>query len=201
MNDYKRIVGWGIEVVVFLFAAFGNFLIRIAPPDQTGVSFGVGIVSFLVLIVLLIVSALTRRTPLKIHTTMWIVSGAVCFVLAVVGAVLYQGTWEQTTYGYPPEKPMVRHVKASDNDLTDLALDWIRQHPNEASAAEMEANLGYERIWKQEALARANNRLLLTYGWVVLSLAMAVFCLVEANAGFDKKLVRKASNIRDRAQG
>jgi len=28
---------------------------------------------------------------------------------------------------------------------------------------------------------------LLTYGWVVLSLATAIFCLIEANAGSDKK--------------
>jgi hypothetical protein len=187
MNDYKRIATWGIEVVAFLFAAFGGFLTRIAPPDQTGASYGVGILSFLVLIVLLIVSALARQWPSETHRKRWIAGGVVCFLLALPGAVLYYGAWEQNTYSYPPEQPMVRHVRASDKDRTDLAQNWARQHPNEASPADLEANLPYEKIWKPESIARANRRLLLTYGWVVLSLATAIFCLIEANAGSDKK--------------
>ena len=87
---------------------------------------------------------------------------------------------------------MVRHVGALDSDLTELAQHWVRQHPNDTSSAELEANLGYERVWKPEAIARANRRLLVTYGWVVLSLATAIFCLIEANASSGKKISPKA---------
>jgi hypothetical protein len=192
MNDYKRLAAWGIEIVAFLFAAFGGFLTRIAPPDQTGVSFGVGIVSFLVLIVLLIVSALATQAPSRTYRRRWIAAGVVCFLLVVPGVLLYYQAWEQNTYGYPPEQPMVRHVGALDNDRTELAQNWVRRHPNEASPAELEANLGYERVWRPAAIARANRRLLFTYGWVVLSLATSIFCLIEANARSKKKTAAKA---------
>jgi hypothetical protein len=193
MNDYRRVAAWGIEIVTFLFAAFGGFLTRIAPPDQTGAFSAVGVVSFFVLIALLIVSALARQAPSETYRKRWIASGVVCFLLALPGVVLYRAAWEQNTYGYPPEQPkMVRHVKASDKDRTDSAQNWVRQHPDKASPAELEANLGYENVWKQEPIARANTQLLLTYGWLVLSLATAIFCLIEANAGSDKKNADKA---------
>jgi len=195
MNDYKRVAAWGIEIVTFLLAAFGGFLTRIAPPDQTRASYGVGILSFLVLIVLLIVSALARQAPSKTYRKHWIAGGVVCFLLALLGVLLYYEAWEQNTYAYPPEKPMVRHVRASDKDRTGIAQDWVLAHPNEASPADLEANLPYEKIWNPEAIARANKRLLLTYGWVVLSLATTIFCLIEANSGSDKGTRNKAMRV------
>ena len=36
MKDYKRIAVWALQIIGFFFAAFGGFLIKIAPPDQTG---------------------------------------------------------------------------------------------------------------------------------------------------------------------
>jgi len=201
MNNYKRAAAWAIEIATFFFAAFGGFLTRIAPPDQTGASYDVGILSFLVLIVLLIVSALARQAPSKTYRKRWIASGAVCFLLALPGAVLYYQAWEENTYSYPPEKPMVRHVRASDKDRTDLAENWVREHPNEASPADLEANLPYEKIWRPEAIARANRRLLLTYGWVVLSLATAIFCLMEANAGSGKATRNTATRVSAAQRG
>jgi hypothetical protein len=191
MKNYKRLEVWAVQVVTFLFAAFGGFLTRIAPPDQTGASYDVGILSFLVLVLLLIISALAKQAPSKAYRKRWLAAGAVCFLLALPGAVLYYETWQENTYSYPPEKPMVQHVRGSDKDRAELAQNWVREHPNEASPADLEANMPYEKIWKPEAIARANRRLLLNYGWVVLSLATATFCLIEANAGSGQE-TRKA---------
>ncbi|MGC2661150.1 MAG: hypothetical protein WA324_24615 [Bryobacteraceae bacterium] len=182
MKDYKRVAAWGIEIATFFFAAFGGFLTKIAPPDQTGASYAVGILSFLVLIVLLVISAVGRVRPTKATRRLWIAGGITCFLLALPAVILYYQAWEENTYSFPPEKPLQQHVRGLDTDRTELAQKWILEHPTEASPADLEANLPYDQIWKPESLVRANRRLLLTYGWVVLSLATAVFCLVEANA-------------------
>ena len=182
MKDYKGILVWAVEVVAFVTAAFGGFLTRIAPPDQTGASFAVGIGSFLLLIILLIVSALGRQSKGKAKNKRSIAAGASCLALAIPAAFLYSGQLDRYTYWYPPEKPVARHVQASANDLTALARDFVLRNPNEASAADLERSLPPDQIWTTDAIARVNRILLLTYLWLVLTLSTAVFCLIEANA-------------------
>ncbi len=60
MNS-KALLAKGIEVIVFLFAGFGHFLMNIAPPDETGVSFPAGISSLLALCILFFISALSSK--------------------------------------------------------------------------------------------------------------------------------------------
>src|SRR6266567_6031324 len=167
MKDYKRIAAWAIEIATFFFAAFGGFLTKIAPPDQTGASYDVGVMSFFVLIVLLAISAAARGKQTEANRRRWMMAGIACFLLALPAVLLYRTAWEENTYSYPPEKPLQQHVRGSDADRTLLAEDWVREHPGDSSPAELEANLPYNQIWKPESIARANRRLLLTYGWVV----------------------------------
>jgi len=182
MTDYKGLLIWAVEVVTFVSSAFGGFLTRIAPPDQTGASYAVGIVSFLLLIVLLIVSAVGRRTTRKSKFKLWVIAGVCCLAMAIPAAFLYAAELDRYTYWYPPEKPVARHVQAPAADLTDLAKDYVGRNPGDSSAAELERNLPSDQIWHKEAVARANRILLVTYLWLVLTLATAVFCLIEANA-------------------
>ena len=43
----------GVQIVVFLFAAFGGFFVNIAPPDARDASYATGLSSFVMLIVLM----------------------------------------------------------------------------------------------------------------------------------------------------
>jgi uncharacterized membrane protein len=56
----KNILAKGIQVVIFLFAGFGNFLLNVAPPVEADPSFAVAISSILALFVLLFISAITK---------------------------------------------------------------------------------------------------------------------------------------------
>jgi hypothetical protein len=154
------------------------------PPDQTGASFGVGLMSFFVLIVLLVISAMAKAKRTKAVRRRWMISGVICFLAAVAGALVYMSALEACTYSYPPERPLERHVRGADKDRTPLATQWVRQHPLESTGADLEANLPYDQIWTPDSIRSANRRLLLTYGWLVLSLATAVFCLLEANSSW-----------------
>jgi hypothetical protein len=182
MRDYKGLLVWAIKVTSFLFAAFGGFLTRIAPPDQTAASYPVGIISFLVLIILLVVSALGRSAPGKNYRKRWIIVGVVCLTIALPAAFFYPALLNRYTYWYPPERPLSRHVQGSMNDLTDLANDYVRRNPSDISPAELERNLPSDQIWTKPAIAKANRLLLMTYCWLVLALATAIFSLVEANS-------------------
>ena len=124
MKDYKRIAVWALQIIGFFFAAFGGFLIKIAPPDQTGASYDVGIMSFFVLIVLLTISAAARGRETKAHRRRWIIAGIVCFLIALPGVILYRTVWEDNTYSYPPEKPLSHHVRGchSTSPYTPVSL-------------------------------------------------------------------------------
>ena len=182
MRNAKDVLVWAAEVATFLLSAFGGFLTKIAPPGQTAASYPVGIVSFLVLITLLIISALGKQMDSKRKRKSWIIAGAACLVIAIPAAFVYSSALDRYTYWYPPEKPVARHVQASDKDLTELARDYIRRNPSEASAAELERNLPSDQIWNKQAIAKTNTYLLLTYLCLVLTLATAVFSLIEANS-------------------
>ena len=182
MPDYRKLISAAIKITTFLFAAFGGFLTRIAPPDQTAASYPVGIVSFLALIALLVISALRGPVSTRLDRRRWTTAGIVCLAVALAAAFLYPAALSRFTYWYPPEKPLVRHVQASADDLTDLARDYIRRNPTDTEPGELERNLPSDQIWTKTAIARANRILLITYTWLVLSLATSTFCLVEANS-------------------
>jgi hypothetical protein len=186
-KNYKGLLIWGIKIVAFLFAAFGGFLTKFAPPSQIGVKFPVGIASFLLLVVLLIVKALGRQVPGKLYRRRWIFAGVICLPIALVAGVLYSQAWEKYTYGFPCEQPRVQHVKAADVSLSELARKWVHDNPLQSSACELEMNLPTDQIWSPEAINAASRTLLLTYVGMVLTLATALFSLVEANSPSQKK--------------
>src|SRR6266851_1024902 len=108
----KKRLATFIQVVVFLFAAFGGFLKNIAPPAQTNPKFAVGLSSFLVLILLLIVSAVAAGSPEKKARKTWITVGGVLFLVAITAGILYPWTLDKLTYAYPPppDAPEAWHV-------------------------------------------------------------------------------------------
>lgn len=180
MRDYKKLLISFIQVVTFLFCSFSGFLKRIAPPDQAGASYAVGILSFLVLIILLIVSAVGRQGSAATYQKWWIATGVACFVLALPAAVIYPRTLNLYTYS-PSDEPEIRHIKALEEYLTPAAQNYISGNGGSISPAQLEENFNYTAIWTSEGIARAEQMLLVTYAWLVLTVASAIFCLLEAN--------------------
>jgi hypothetical protein len=180
MRDYKKFLTSSIQVVTFLFCSFSGFLKRIAPPDQTGVSYAVGILSFLVLVVLLIVSAVGRQGSAGTYRIWWIVAGVIFFVSALPAVFFYPRTLTLYTY-LPFDRPDIRHIAASEEYFTPSVKTYISEHPGEASPAQLERNFNYDDIWTSEGIARSERMLLAMYAWLVLTLASAIFCLLEAN--------------------
>jgi hypothetical protein len=177
----KKLLTTFIEVVLFLFAAFSGFLRTIAPPSETNASFAVGIASFFVLIVLMLVSAIAREAPVKKFRRGWIKAGAICFLIALPLGLLYPWVLGKLTYRYPPANPVAQHVAGWE--LTETAKNFIRQNPGANSPGELEFNLPYAEIWTESSVSKAKLVLLLHYTALVLALSVAIFCLLEANIG------------------
>ena len=179
MRDYKTLLASFIEVVTFLLAAFGGFLKKIAPPDQTGASYAVGIMSFLMLIALLIVSAIARNAAKETAYKNWMTAGIILFTLAVVASFGYPFMLSHYTYPQNAD-PSSRHISSSDRYLTSDAQRYKHDHP-EATAEDLDQNLPDGGIWTRTGIARTELWLLASYASLVLSLAGAIFCLLEAN--------------------
>jgi hypothetical protein len=193
VRDYKSLLISFVEVVAFLLASFGGFLKTIAPPEQTGAPYAIGILSFLVLVLLLIISALARSAPGEKFRRNWIIAGAVAFVTALPPAVFYPRALGRYTWAYPPENP-VQRLRGLDKDFTRQVKDFLKDNPDQNKPEILARNFDIDGIWTAESLIRASTKLLLLYAWLVMSLATAVFCLLEANAATAFQNGSKASN-------
>jgi hypothetical protein len=180
-----------IQIVIFLFASFGGFLNDIAPPTQTNPKMTVGFGSFLVLIMLLIISAVARNVPAAKNKKKWIVAGGIFFVLAIVSGILYPWTLSKLTYYYPPPPDAAMEWKVNGLELTQTAKDFIEREPGNYGPAQLEQNLKYEDIWTESSLAKAKLLLLSNYLCLILSISTAIFCLLEANSNVYSRSARK----------
>jgi hypothetical protein len=191
MRDYKKLLTSFIEIVTFLLAAFGGFLKQIAPPEETGSTYAVGLLSFLVLITLMIISALARGTSGAKFRRNWILAGTVAFLVAIPPSFLYPSARAQYTWSYPPGS-VVQRVRGADTGFTPEVKAFLKDHPDESSPQELARKFDLDEIWTTESLRQARTRLLALYAWLVLSLATAVFCLLEANVAVGAKEAMRA---------
>ena len=180
--DYKKNLATVLEVVVFLFAAFSGFLQRIAPPIQPDASYAVGITSFFVLLVLLFISALARKAGKGRARKSWIRAGIIALVVAFPLGLAYPWLLSRLTYTYPPPPEAAVARRVNSWELTETAKEFIKENPGNYSPGQLELNLDYDDIWTASSLSKARTILLVSYTMLVLSLATAIFCLLEANA-------------------
>lgn len=179
MKDMKALLTSSIEVVIFLLTAFGGFLKKIAPPDQTGASYDVGAMSFLMLILLMIASALGRNKQGERSSRGWVVAGSVLFFFAMIAAVLYP--YVLSRYTYPQfSDPQTRHINASNRYLTPDAQQYLSANPS-AGPEELDRNLPDGDTWTRSGIQRAEFWLLASYACLVLCISGAIFTLLEAN--------------------
>jgi hypothetical protein len=183
-RDYKGLLVYFVEIVVFLFAAFGGFLKNIAPPEQSGAPYIVGILSFLALVVLLIVAAVARSAPGRRYRRKWIIAGMLAFAVALPASYFYSQSRSQYTWWYPPAEP-VQRFRGLDTDFTPAVKDFLKNNkdnPQDRAAERLARNFDLDQIWTKESIEHAASRLTFLYAWLVMSLATAVFCLLEANS-------------------
>jgi len=170
----------GLEFVAALGAAFSGFLFNIAPPDETGVKFAVGISSFLMLLVFLFVATLTQREAKPENRKYWYIAAAVATALFIASAFTYRYNFERLTFLFPPDdEDQVRYVNGTE--LTKEGQVQRDKAPN-SNRAELLDQFGENRrqaVWTQSSIDRANTILVVNYVIVVLTITLALLCLIE----------------------
>lgn len=168
----------GLEVIAALLAAFGGFLLNVAPPDDTGVKFIVGATSALMLLVFLFISAFTQGTASPANRKYWLIIAGVSTLLFVGCTFFYWQSFERLTFLYPPEDiEQVRYVNGTK--LTEKAAEQVRANPT-ISRTELLDKFGEDQrhaVWTD--IENANRRLVISYVAMVLSLTLGLLCLTE----------------------
>ena len=176
-----KILAVAVEVVVFLFAAFGGFLAGIAPPEEADAEFAVGLGSFLALGILLWMAAAKRSWFRGRRRNVWLVIAATFLVLAPIVSALYWHQRSRLTFGFPPGQVEARYLAGTE--LTSAGRRYIEIHSGTKTAAEMVDEFGglasRELIWTRESIGRAQMLLVALYLSSVLAISVGIFSLTE----------------------
>lgn len=114
----RRILVKGIEIVGVLFAAFGGFLVGIAPPQAADAKFSVGISSLLALIILFTIVALAKKE----YRNVWIITAVCMFVVAAGASYYYKTIFDKLTFD------------VAGTELTPAASDYRQKHAGISNA-------------------------------------------------------------------
>jgi hypothetical protein len=189
--DTKQVLGKGVEVIVFLFAAFGGFLNDIAPPGEADSRFAIGVGSFLALIVLLLATAFSKDLPIRRYKKTWLTVASAFFLAAICAALFYKSNTDRLTFPYPPESTRAEYV--SGTELTSDARAY--KEKTGKTTAEVVAAYGglasRERVWTPASIRRGKMVLVASYLALILSLASSIFCLTEGVLGKHRGVRRR----------
>jgi hypothetical protein len=171
----------GIETVTFLFAAFSGFLKNVAPPDEIHPGFATGTASFAVLALLLFVSSLRPGGAKSIRRGRWLTVGMLLLATSLASSVIYTVILERYTFAYPPEGIRSTYVRGAGYTSAAARLASEGLAPS-AIVAKFGGLQNRELVWSPESLQRARAILLVSYLTMVLAIAAAVFCFLEARS-------------------
>nr|WP_319393426.1 hypothetical protein [uncultured Desulfobacter sp.] len=178
--DSKNVLSKGIQVVAFLFAAFGGFLLKIAPPGGITLHFAVGISSIASIFILLFITSVMKNQPQISYRKFWLSISAVSFFVVMGSSLLYFLNFSQMTFTFPPGSEEFRYT--SGTILTPSAVDYLKENPLK-TISELVADFGgpahAELIWIRHTIQRSNFILILNYIFVLLSVSTMLFCLTE----------------------
>jgi hypothetical protein len=195
MND-RQALARAMQIVVFLFAISSGFLGNIAPPESA--QFSVGLSSLAALCIYLALSSLAKKKFNQSEVRFWVVLGGVLAVVAVAAALVYFHNRAQLTFAYPPDKPQGEYIAGTE--YTPKARDFIQAHG--LSGSEALAKFGglpnRHYVWTQESINRSQLILVGTYLLFTLSIAAAVFCLVEVKGSQDRSRSASAAPVKSK---
>ena len=168
-----------VEAVTFLFTAFSGFLKGIAPPEGETTVSAVGTASVLALCIFLGISGRSTKTVRRERALRW--AGGVLTVVAAVTALFYLQCLDRLTFGYPPDRPEANYIAGTE--YTPDAAKLIAANgltPSGVLVAKFGGPQFKELVWTKESIQRSRAILISSYLLFVLSIAGAIFALMES---------------------
>jgi len=178
----KIVIGRGVQVVICILAAFSGYLKQIAPPDETGVSYAVGLASVTMLFVFLFVSALAHGKLKEERRKYWFIASVVLFAVFLGSAFIYQGHRENLTFLWPPDEDLKKLYVGGGDRLTPEARERKKLNPALTPTQLVSGFGGIDKrtyVWSPESIRCASKTLMVEYLLIMLSLSASIFCLTE----------------------
>ena len=167
-----------VEAVAFLFAAFSGFLKGIAPPEEVA-QFSVGMASVLALCIFLFISIWLKRRPKHWEHKLWLLLAAALMLVATISGLSYRYSLDRLTFTCPPDNPASRYIAGTQYTPEASAV----AQKEGLSAGQVVAKFGglpnRHLVWALPSIERATIILVTNYLLFALSIAAAVFSLVE----------------------
>jgi O-antigen ligase len=183
---HRQVLIRAVEAVTFLFTAFSGFLKGIAPPEAEMTVFAVGTASLLTLCIFLVLSGRSTKRP-GAERTLRFVGGALS-VVAAAAALLYFHNLDRLTFGYPPERPEVKYIAGTEYSPDAAKLVAANNFTPPVLVAKFGGPQFKDLVWTTASIQRSRTILISSYLLFVLSVAGAIFTLMEGQttAGRDR---------------
>jgi hypothetical protein len=183
----ETVLNTSIATVTFLLAAFGNFLLNIAPPGDNNSRLAVGISSFVMLFILLFINALTKGQPRIKMRRAWLLVSVICFFAFLLTSYFYIDNLGKLTFQFPPgqQTSFIAGIQ-----MTPEAEQYKKENPMKTTSEIVCAFEGIKfvtRVWTVESIQRAKLMLTVNYTLVILFVALMLFSLTEGILVSSKK--------------
>jgi len=180
--DKKEIIVKAVELVSFLFIAFGQFLLKIAPPDSGPTSFVIGISSLLLLAILLLLSSVSKKRKLKNLKRKWIIVSLFLLTSGAVIGFIYKSKLDNNTVVYQTQSKEYTYV--TGNTMTKDASAYMDSL--NLSKKELLNHFGgpefISYVWTEKSIQAASFQLNLFYTLFVLFICSSIFSIIEGVA-------------------
>jgi hypothetical protein len=176
----------GIAGVGVIFLAFSGFLTNIAPPSDSKAAFPVGIASFILLFVFLLIRfTLHYRWPKRKKMKIWLSASVIAFFIFLGSSTLYYLQFQKKTFKHLYGQPLF--VKGSEltGKASEVAVILKKQEGGVLTDGRLVSAFGdprgnasvLEEVWTKESLEHSRLTLNLLYILVVLSIGLAILAL------------------------
>lgn len=179
----KTSLAAAVAVVVFVFAAFGSFLVEIAPPkvaEAPGQSFALGLASFIALILLLLIQHIIALWPAaRLARLIWLVAAAVAGITFMWIALSYRADYAATTFEHTKMTGGEPRRYLMGDEFTERGRRFDSANVN-SGPDDLMTQAGVDDpnvIWTRSSILNAETRLVRQYQLLIIALCIALFSL------------------------
>ena len=174
----------GIIAVGVLLMAFGSFLTNIVPPAESSAAFPVGVASFILLFVFLLIRfTLHYKWSVKKRMKIWITVASISILLFVGSVSFYFRIFSESIYRHGDGTLFVKgdcltHGAAIVKDDLAKEMDIVTDQRLVAEFGNPRKDITVlQKVWTKSSIDRARSELVVSYVILVTSIGCAILAL------------------------
>jgi energy-coupling factor transporter transmembrane protein EcfT len=179
VKDTSRVIEQASKAVAAVFSGFGGFLLNVQPPEGVVKSFTIGFASAVSALLFLLISVVSQRYAARRYKTIFLFLCVALILVVIVAGLRYQNMYQRMTLDIPAASGHEKIIIGTE--LTTAASD--AQKKNGEPLPQLLLDFGgknqRERVWPRPSISAATLALNNAFTLLSVSLAAAVFCIVD----------------------